>query len=815
MSTIVKRHHSTVSDQKWSISTFMEFYDRVLGPKLFEPYGELLVRTIRDELPRDAPIESVLEVACGTGRITSCLYRDLAKPLGLRLVATDLSHAAIEVCKATIDDEVRRGVELQAGIDMADLPYANDSFDVVVCGFGLMFPPDKAKVARELTRVLRPGGKIYGTVFHHNELFDLAREQSQRHFGAPSAILAGALSLSDHSEITNAFLQEGLCRGVSEIATLCPSSFFLDESDIREFLFNSFILLEEFNQCDVPTREAYLDLLLTELRARVPSLTYKVQAWLLRGSVDADGKRSVPLTPLPDFSELSALAALRPNGGAAPPARLAGPAEACAARYDAMKAEFLGAHPEYVDADVEALRRTELSRLDAHDEAYLDHVGGALAPESLIDHSHRILKQTIFGNPHTGSKASEEAYERARAEIYRFFRCTPDEYEIVFTPNASAAIRLVAESFPFGPGSELILSKDNHTSVHGIREFAKSKGAFVRYIPLTPDMLIVERSLQRALDRLDARSPHLLAFPAQSNASGALHDLQWIRRAHDRGAMVLCDAAAIAPLSGLDVGAHQPDFVCLSFYKIFGYPTGVGCLLARRAALERLAPPSFAGGAVCYFSGPWSPTERTLHHRDGRRFEIGTPNYTAFHSIAYGFELIAALGLPTIRARAVALARWLESELMQLRHEIKGKGPLCRIYGPAPERKGATIMLNLFDSYGSIFPHALVHRAASRFGITVRNGCFCNLGAVQHATYTTAGSEHCELDKNRKVLDCATFDDEILSKGSCGAVRVSLGLGSTFRDAYRFYAFARALVNTEASRLADYLAPAAPLAHAS
>ncbi|NTX16307.1 aminotransferase class V-fold PLP-dependent enzyme [Myxococcus sp. CA051A] len=809
MNSTAKQSCKTVSERKWTLSTFMEFYERVLGPKLFKPYGELLVREIRKDIRPEAPITNILEVACGTGRITTHLYEDLARPLNLKLVATDLSKIAIDVCKTVVGDELKRDVDFHADVDMADLPFSNDSFDIIVCGFGLMFPPDKTKVAREFKRVLRPGGKIYGTVFHYNELFGLTREQSQKLFGTPSAVLDRALSLTDHTAITSAFSLEGLARGVAEVATSCPLSFFLGEEDTREFIFNTCILLEEFNQCDTPTREAYLDTILRELRTRVPTQNYEVKAWLLRGAVDEASKQTVAVSALPDFNGLNSFRAMAPELVESREKRLLSRADAHALReYQTMKSAFLAAHPEYPDDEVEALRREEFSRLDAQSETYLDHVGGAIAPESLIDRDHQVLRNTILGNPHTGSKATEAAYEKARSEIYRFFRCSPEEYEIIFTPNASGAIRLVAESFPFESGSEFLLAKDNHTSIHGIREFAKARGAAVRYIPLNKELLLVESSLRRSLEKLDRNHAHLFAFPAQSNATGVKHDLKWIKFAQERGAMVLCDAAAFVPLSAFDFETYQPDFVPVSLYKIFGYPTGSGCLIAKRDSLRKLTPPSFAGGAVCYYSGPWSPTDRLLHHDQGRQFEIGTPNYASFHAIAYGFEFISRLGVHNIGGRAKALARWLETQLQPLQHEIKAKGPLCRIYGPASEDKGATVMLNLFDCYNSVFPHSQVKRAAESFGITLRNGCFCNLGAVQHATYTTAGAEHCELDKTKKIFDCRTFDDEILNKGLCGAVRVSFGLGSNFRDAYRFYLFAKSLMNTETSRLQDYLAAA-------
>ena len=815
-------HCKAVSDQTWSLSTFTEFYERVLGPRLFKPYGELLVREIRKDIHEEPAPTSVLEVACGTGRITTHLYEDLAKPLNLRLVATDLSKIAIDMARRVVSEDLRRDVDFRSDVDMADLPFADDSFDIIVCGFGLMFPPDKARVAREFKRVLRPGGKIYGTVFHYNELFDLARRQSQEHFGTPSAIMDAALSLTDPSAIIDAFSLEGLCRGVSEVATSCPLSFFLDDADTREFLFNACVLLEEFNQSDTSTREAYLDAMLREFHARVPTRNYQVEAWLLRGQVDQACKASIAPSPPPDFSILSAFRQLAPDrvedravenravedravenraDGPLPPRDFE-----LLQSYQAMKAAFLAEYSKYPDAEVEALRRSDFSRLDALQVTYLDHVGGTLAPESLFDEDHRVLKSTILGNPHSGSKSSDAAFEKACAEIYRFFRCAPDEYEILFTSNASGAIRMVAESFPFDAGSQVLLTKDNHTSVHGLREYAKGKGASVKYIPLDKDLLIIDSSMQRAIEKLDPGHSHLLAYPAQSNATGARHDLKWIRLAQERGAMVLCDAAAFVPQSRLDCSVHQPDFVAVSFYKIFGHPTGAGCLLARRASLRKLAPPSFAGGAVCYYSGPWSPTDRLLHRDEGKRFEVGTPHYAAFHAIAQGFEFISRLGLEHLGARSTALARWLETRLLGLRHDIRSQAPLCRIYGPPAEHKGATVMLNFFDCYNAVFPHALVKRAADSFGITVRNGCFCNLGAVQQATYTTAGAEHCELDKTEKILDCKTFDDKILNKGNCGAIRVSFGFGSNFRDAYVFYLFAKCLLNTESARLEDTLA---------
>ncbi|MGH8467394.1 MAG: class I SAM-dependent methyltransferase, partial [Pseudomonas sp.] len=239
-----------VSERKWSLSTFMEFYERVLSQRIFGPYGKLLAEEIAGDIRAGFNASDVLEVACGTGVITANLYQHLSRPLGLRLVATDLSAIAVNVARSVLSDEVQRNVPLLADVDMAELPFADASFDVIVCGFGLMFPPDKARVAREFRRVLRPGGRVYATAFHYNQLFELAREQSRQHFGMPSRLMDAALSLTDPSPITRAFAIEGLSPREGEMAELRLLEFAMGDADVREFLFNACILLEEFNQCD-------------------------------------------------------------------------------------------------------------------------------------------------------------------------------------------------------------------------------------------------------------------------------------------------------------------------------------------------------------------------------------------------------------------------------------------------------------------------------------------------------------------------------------------------------------------------------------
>ena len=182
--------------------------------------------------------------------------------------------------------------------------------------------------------------------------------------------------------------------------------------------------------------------------------------------------------------------------------------------------------------------------------------------------------------------AMTEHVERTRRHILNSLTHEPEDYILVFTQNATAALKLIGESFPFAAGSRYLLTFDNHNSVNGIREFARAKGATIQYAPLAmPDLRLDAAKLDVVLNEADPRYANLFAYPAQSNFSGVKHPLDLVAKAQSKGWRVLLDAAAFVPTNRLDLSATQPDFVTLSFYKMFGYPTGVGALLVHRSAL--------------------------------------------------------------------------------------------------------------------------------------------------------------------------------------------------------------------------------------
>ena len=465
---------------------------------------------------------------------------------------------------------------------------------------------------------------------------------------------------------------------------------------------------------------------------------------------------------------------------------------------DSELSGFLNACPAYgTTQHVDDLRANEYSRLDDDRHTYLDYTGGGLYADSQLRQHMALLAGNVFGNPHSSnptSLAMTHLVERARAYVFEFFNASPDEYVVIFTPNASGALKLVGESYPFGAGDQYLLTFDNHNSVNGIREFARARGAETTYVPVVlPDMRVDGAQLADYLERGRIGGQNLFAYPAQSNFSGVQHPLEWISQAQAGGWDVLLDAAAFVPTNRLDLSRWKPNYVPVSFYKMFGYPTGVGCLLARRDSLAKLRRPWFAGGTITVAS---VQGDKYYLAEGEAAFEDGTLNYLTIPAVEIGLRHIAAIGTEAIHERVGCLVGWLLDNLVALHH---GNGePLVRVYGPLDTyRRGGTLTMNFYDPMGRFFDHRMIEAEANRANISLRTGCFCNPGGGEIAL----GLSQTELvacftqPQQRLTLD----DFRLCIDGkSSGAVRVSIGLVSNFADVYHFLQFARGFVDVSA-----------------
>ncbi len=438
----------------------------------------------------------------------------------------------------------------------------------------------------------------------------------------------------------------------------------------------------------------------------------------------------------------------------------------------------------------EILRNVEYKRLDKNNHTYLDFTGGNLYAKSQLMEHQELLVNNILGNPHSTNPSSQLAtklVEEARQKVIEFFNA--EDYFCIFTQNASNALKIVGESYPFSQDSHFMLLADNHNSVNGIRQFCLHKGGKVTYAPIYYENLRMDEDF--VLEKLKEEgnySNKLFSFPAQSNVSGVKHDLKWIETAHENGWDVLLDAAAFVPTNKLDLKQIKPDFVCVSFYKIFGFPTGIGCLLVNKDKFQKLQKPWFAGGTVSLVS------VNSLHHfliNNHERFEDGTLNYLDIPAVKIGLDYIDDIGIDKINERVSSMRKYLYENLENLKHD-NGK-PLLQIFGPKTnENIGGTMIMGFYSETGGRYQFEQIEAMANEKNISLRSGCFCNPGIDETNNCLTDN----ELAQYYSSRSNGNYKDMMYYLGKMrGATRISVGIATVKKDLDTFIDFAKSLLN--------------------
>ena len=190
---------------------------------------------------------------------------------------------------------------------------------------------------------------------------------------------------------------------------------------------------------------------------------------------------------------------------------------------------FRQAYPAFESTSIlDHLRATEYTRLDELEHTYLDYTGGGLYADLQLREHFELLRHHVFGNPHSQSPTSRaitELDEQARAFVLTFFQASPDEYTVIFTANATHALKLVGEAYPFRPGGQFLILADNHNSVNGIREFARAKGAYSRTCPSSRQNCVEMRPF--SFHSLSTRGTTLIVclpiLPSRTSRASSIH----------------------------------------------------------------------------------------------------------------------------------------------------------------------------------------------------------------------------------------------------------------------------------------------------
>lgn len=429
---------------------------------------------------------------------------------------------------------------------------------------------------------------------------------------------------------------------------------------------------------------------------------------------------------------------------------------------DADKEEFLaefGGDYGYPNAPktIDQIRATEFKRLE-NGVNYLDHAGSTLYSELQMEAIFKDLRTTVYGNPHSQSDSSfstSEVTRKAREQVLNYFNAPPKDYRCIFTAGATAALKLVGETFPWSCHSNFMYTMENHNSVLGIREYALGQGASAFAVDVEEAVHSGEQainsgdSLKISLHQVQRRNAsrvinrestgdafNLFAFPSECNFTGLrfCHDLVNIIKGNSESIlegtaalnkghwMVLIDAAKGCVTQPPDLSKYPADFVVMSFYKIFGYPTGLGALIVRNDAAKLLKKTYFSGGTVAASIADIDFVKR----RDGVEefFEDGTTSFLSISSLQYGFDIINSLTVSAICRHTRSLAIYVKKALLGLRHA--NGAAVCTLYGSnslkfSSHESGSIVSFNLKRPDGSWFGHREVEKLASLSGIQLRD----------------------------------------------------------------------------------------------
>ena len=276
----------------------------------------------------------------------------------------------------------------------------------------------------------------------------------------------------------------------------------------------------------------------------------------------------------------------------------------------------------------------------------------------------RVRQPALRQRPFAGEHATRSIH--ARGLTLQLFDADPADTDVVFTANASGAIRILAEAFPFSSGSRLVMTADNHNSVNGLRRSGPPASSRIDTCRSTPTC-----GADPAHGSPERRGRSLFAFPAQSNFSGVRHPLEWV-------------SARSARLSGAArrrvVCGHEPAFAVgragrlrrLSYYKLFGYPTGVGAL-SRGATRSPLLRRRFFGGGTVQFVSVQNRLSRA--RAAPRRSRMARPNFLAMPAVCDGLRWLEEIGMRAVERRVSQLTLALLDRLI-------GLGDRATIYGP-------------------------------------------------------------------------------------------------------------------------------------
>ena len=293
--------------------------------------------------------------------------------------------------------------------------------------------------------------------------------------------------------------------------------------------------------------------------------------------------------------------------------------------------------------------------LAGSDIAYLDNAATAQRPEAVLkaveDFYTKKNANPLRGLYELGIEATE-AYEAARERVREFINAGKTS-EVVFTRNSTESLNLIAYSYgltSLKAGDEILISIDNHHSnILPWQMVSRQTGAKLVYLECQPDGSYRDEDMEA----LVTEKTKIAAMPQISNVLGRRNPVEKLTKlVHEKGGVIVIDAAQSAPHIPVDVQALDADFVAFSGHKLMA-PMGIGVLYGKEKLLDAM-PPFLTGGEMIDSVTRDGAVYAELPHK----FEAGTVNAGGAVALAAAIDYLESIGLENVHAQEQALTRY-------------------------------------------------------------------------------------------------------------------------------------------------------------
>ena len=345
---------------------------------------------------------------------------------------------------------------------------------------------------------------------------------------------------------------------------------------------------------------------------------------------------------------------------------------------------------------------------------YLDNSATSLTPMQVIkamDEYYNKYRANVHRSIHTLGEKATEAFIEAHKKVAALINAERWE-EIIFTRGTTDSLNIIARALgnKLRKGDEIVLTEmEHHSNIVPWQQIAKEKGAIIKYVGITKDGLLDEKSVRTTI----TNKTKIVALTYISNVLGTINDIKSIvMQAHLVGAYCVVDAAQAMPHLQINVQSLDCDVLCFSGHKMYG-PTGIGVLYIKKKLAEQLDPVAFGGDMireVSFANASWNELPW--------KFEAGTPNIAGAIGLGRAADYMQEIGIENIQN----IDKEITSYALQQLQKIKG----LRLFGPKKAEQRTPVFSFTLDKVHSHDIAALLDQE----GIAVRGGHLCAMPLV-------------------------------------------------------------------------------------